>query len=107
MIERSSILLRENATTGVRETLHFEDGRAFHQIEHQTQGIASRAEEARKQQEGQKWGDKPRAMAFLPSTVYFDLMKKGIAPHQDEKAFERWIKEPGNRHWAAFDRALL
>lgn len=36
-------------------------------------------------------------IASYPMTVYLDLKQRGILPHQDEKAYTKWLNDPDNK----------
>lgn len=101
------IIMNENATSKVRTVWHWGDnGEIIEQKQQIVDDVIDANASAMAQQSGQRWGNQ-KLISRLPNTIYFDLMKKGIAPHQDEKAFDKWLRQPENRAFVAFDRVLL
>jgi len=91
-------LFSKDPVTGVTKWFHWDDTNDTFVI--QTQQEVDNIIDANRmnynESANESWGD-GKVVASIPMTVYFDLMKKGIA--NDPKALKKWLNDPDNRYF--------
>lgn len=88
-------VLSHDAATGITRFFHWDDSRDEFLI--QTRQETAPIVEANKlayNEAPARWGEMTR-IASIPTSIYFDLKKKGIT--DDPKAFKRWLADPDQR----------
>jgi hypothetical protein len=90
-----SRILSSDPIRGKKTTMHFQgDDYIVESQEDVTDLVERNKARLALQDERTPWGELAQ-VAEIPPTVYWDLMRKGIA--QDEVAFRRWLDDPENR----------
>jgi hypothetical protein len=102
-----SIVLGENATTGVTTVVHYDGGKVHVEKQmHDVEPIIERnkAMATAQRENGNRWGDYA-FVGSLPLSIYLDLRQKGII--DDPREWAKWCARPENRAWLGHDKAHL
>lgn len=97
-----TVPLKSNALGRIRRKLHFETGHILHHTQQDVKPILDLAKYMRNEQDGDRTGEFGVHAAFIPTTIYYDIIGRAKTEDEREELLKAWLNDPDNsgfRSW--------
>lgn len=95
----STIKLPGNPLAKIRRRLYYEDGRIVHHTQQDVKEITDLAKYRYNETDGHSIpeGNYGVHVAYIPTTIYYDIIRKARTEAERDELLRRWLNDPDNR----------